>query len=88
MPIPKIIHQIWIGPKPAPTDLMDTWRDKHPDFEYIRWSETELAERGFVSECQSQIDDMPEINGKADIYRWEILHKYGGIFVDADSVCV
>jgi hypothetical protein len=31
---------------------------------------------------------MPEINGKADIYRWEILHKYGGIFVDADSVCV
>ena len=88
MPIPKIIHQIWIGPKPAPTDLMDTWRDKHPDFEYIRWSETELVERGFVSECQSQIDDMPEINGKADIYRWEILHKYGGIFVDADSVCV
>jgi len=88
MPIPKIIHQLWIGPKPAPTDLMDTWRDKHPDFEYIRWSESELQVRGFVSECQSQIDAMPEINGKADIYRWEILHKYGGIFVDADSVCV
>jgi hypothetical protein len=31
---------------------------------------------------------MSEINGKADIYRWEILHKYGGIFVDADSICV
>ena len=88
MTIPRIIHQIWIGPKPAPTDLMDTWRDKHPDFEYIRWSESELQVRGFVSECQSQIDAMPEINGKADIYRWEILHKYGGIFVDADSVCV
>ena len=88
MPIPKIIHQIWIGPKPSPTHLMDTWRDKHPDFEYIRWSESELQVRGFVSECADQIDAMPEINGKADIYRWEILHKYGGIFVDADSVCV
>ncbi len=32
--IPKIIHQIWIGPKPAPTKFMDTWRDKNPDFEY------------------------------------------------------
>lgn len=88
MAIPRIIHQIWIGPKSPPTHLMDTWRDKHPDFEYIRWSESELQARGFASECQSQIDAMPEINGKADIYRWEILHKYGGIFVDADSVCV
>lgn len=88
MPIPRILHQIWIGPKPAPTHLMDTWRDMNPDFEYIRWSESELQARGFVSECQSQIDAMSEINGKADIYRWEILHKYGGIFVDADSVCV
>ena len=88
MSIPRILHQIWIGPKPAPIHLMDTWRDKHPDFEYIRWSESELVKRGFVSECAEQIDAMPEINGKADIYRWEILHKYGGIFVDADSVCV
>lgn len=37
--IPRIIHQIWIGPKPAPTKFMDTWKDKHPDFEYIRWTE-------------------------------------------------
>ena len=31
---------------------------------------------------------MPEWNGKADIMRWEILQHYGGIVVDADSVCV
>ena len=31
---------------------------------------------------------MVEINGKADIYRWEILHRFGGYFVDADSICV
>ena len=67
---------------------MDTWRDKHPDYEYIRWSEAELLARGFESECTKQIDAMPEINGKADIYRWEILYKYGGIFLDADSVCL
>ena len=47
--IPRIIHQIWIGPKPAPTKFMDTWKDKHPDFEYIRWTEKEMKKRGFVS---------------------------------------
>ena len=30
--IPKIIHQIWIGPKPAPTKFMDTWKEKNPEF--------------------------------------------------------
>ena len=33
MSIPKILHQIWIGPKEPPTIPMDTWKDKHPDFE-------------------------------------------------------
>ena len=41
MTIPKIIHQLWIGPKPPPTKFMDTWRDKNPEFQYIRWNEDE-----------------------------------------------
>ena len=40
--IPKIIHQIWIGPKPRPHILMDSWRLKNPDFEYILWNEAEI----------------------------------------------
>ncbi len=88
MSIPKIIHQIWIGPKPAPTTLMDTWRDKHPEFEYIRWNEEEFIKQNMTFKCQSKIDEIEEINGKADILRWEILYKYGGVFLDADSICV
>ena len=86
--IPKIIHQLWIGPKPAPTKFMDTWKEKNPDFEYIRWSEEELVKRNMVIECKNRVDEMEEINGKADIIRWEILYKYGGVFVDADSICI
>lgn len=86
--IPKIIHQIWIGPKPAPTKLMDTWKDKHPDFEYIRWSEAEMKKRDLPLSCVNRIDDMEEINGKADIIRWEILYHYGGYFFDADCFCI
>jgi len=88
MSIPKIIHQIWIGPKPAPTTLMDTWKNKHPDFEYIFWNEQEFVKRGMIFECQHKINEIEEINGKADIIRWEILYKYGGVFLDADSICI
>lgn len=86
--IPKILHQIWIGPKPAPSNLMRTWKEKHPDFEYILWNEAEILERGLSFICQKQINDIAEINGKADIIRWEILYQMGGYFVDADSICI
>ena len=62
MSIPKIIHQIWIGPKTPPTKLMDTWKNKHEKegFEYIRWTEDEMKKRGFNSQLQNKIDDMIE----------------------------
>ena len=88
MTIPKILHQIWIGPKPAPTNLMKTWKEKHPDFEYICWTEDEIQKRDLVLSCNEKINMIYEINGKADIIRWEILYKYGGYFVDADSICI
>jgi GT2 family glycosyltransferase len=88
--IPKIIHQIWIGNKPAPTNFMNTWKQKHPhsEYEYIFWNEKEISKRGLQLACVKQINDMSEINGKADIIRWEILHQYGGVFLDADSICI
>ena len=84
----KIIHQIWIGTKPSPSKFMSTWKDKNPNFEYIFWNEQEFISRGIVFECQKQIDSIEEINGKADIIRWELLWKYGGVFLDADSICI
>ena len=86
--IPKIIHQLWIGKKPRPSKFMQTWQDKHPDYEYIMWNEAEIVNRGLKLHCQKRIDEIEEINGKADIIRWEILYKYGGLFLDADSICI
>ena len=88
--IPKIIHQLWIGPKTPPVKFMDTWKNIHEKdgFEYIRWNEEEFKKRGFVSNLVDKINDMIEINGKADILRWELLYEYGGVFVDADSYCI
>lgn len=86
--IPKIIHQLWIGDKPMPQKLMNTWKSKNSNYEYILWTEKEIKKRKIIFECQDAIDKMSEINGKADIMRWELLYNYGGIFIDADSICV
>ena len=88
MTIPKIIHQIWIGPNPCPINMMQTWKDKHPDFEYILWNEEELKKRDMQFKCRKRIIEMEEWCGRADIMRLEILYKYGGIYIDADSICI
>ena len=88
MGIPKIIHQIWIGSKPKPTKFMDTWKNKHKDFEYISWTEEEIEKRKIIFKCQHKIHEVEEFAGKTDIMRLEILYKYGGIYLDADSICV
>ena len=67
---------------------MNTWKEKNPDFEYIFWNEQEFINRKMRFRCQQKIDEIEEINGKADILRWEILFKYGGVFIDADSICI
>ena len=86
--IPKIIHQIWIGNKNEPTKFMNTWKNKNPEFEYIKWNEEELKNRNISLECLNRVNEIEEMCGKADIIRWELLYKYGGIFLDADSICI
>jgi len=33
--IPKIIHQIWLGPLEPPIEVMETWQRLHPEWKYI-----------------------------------------------------
>lgn len=79
---------MWIGPKPAPLKLIQTWKDKNPEWQHILWTEDLIKEKypnGFKN--QKHIDEHETWNGKCDIMRYEILHEYGGFFVDADSIC-
>lgn len=42
MNVPKVLHQIWLGPKPIPSDLLEharTWRDTHSGWERVLWSD-------------------------------------------------
>lgn len=87
--IPKIIHQIWIGPNPFPKFykmLSDTWKEKHPDWKYILWTDKEVKKLKLLN--QHLYDKSKSYIEKSDILRLEILNQFGGIYVDTDFECL
>jgi mannosyltransferase OCH1-like enzyme len=87
--IPSIIHQIWVGSHPKPEKLMQTWKDKHPDFKFFEWNNETVKKMKW--RCQKQIDQMwaaERWNGVADLIRYEVLSEFGGFVAPADSICL
>lgn len=83
--IPKIIHQIWVGPKPIPEKyikLGETWKKLHPDWEYKLWRDEDIKDWDFGS--KDLYEKASSYQERADVLRYEILNKYGGIYVDTD----
>jgi mannosyltransferase OCH1-like enzyme len=89
--IPRIIHQIWIGSNPRP----DLWMDSVKEFaaehgyEYMLWGEKEAARLpwGQHKGLRALYDSFAaELAGRADLIRLLVLYKYGGIYIDADTV--
>lgn len=85
--IPKKIHQIWLGSK-FPKEYKSwqkTWIDNHPDWEYILWTEKEIENFNFKN--KEVFDKTPNYGSKSDILRYEILNRFGGLYIDTDFEC-
>lgn len=65
---------------------MRTWRELNPTFRYELWDDVRL--RCFNFKNSKQISESKELAGKADVMRYEILERLGGIYVDADAECI
>lgn len=87
--IPKLLHFIWVGDETkCPTNCIDTWRALNPDYEFVVWGNQDLAEQDWFNKDHMTAMYARELNGVADMMRWEILHAKGGIVVDADSIAL
>lgn len=87
--IPKLIHFIWVGDdSKCPTNCMDTWRQHNPGWDFIQWGNAELNELKWHNRDHMMAMAERELNGVADMMRWEILSANGGIVVDADSIAL
>jgi mannosyltransferase OCH1-like enzyme len=87
--IPKIFHFIWVGDETKrPDNCIRTWIEAHPDWEVRLWGNAELDELPWQNLDHMMAMRQRELNGVADMMRWEILHAHGGIVFDADSICL
>ena len=86
--IPKIIHQIWLG-GPLPEKykkFQQSWKTYHPDWTYMLWTEKEIEDFGLIN--KKLYDETKNYGQKADIARYEILYRIGGLYVDTDFECI
>jgi hypothetical protein len=88
MVIPRIFHQIWLGPDPFPKDYVayrETWRRHHPEWELRLWTEDDLPEGLRRPEAAERLRAPAE---RADILRLELLWRFGGVYADVDIECL
>jgi len=80
--IPKIFHQIWFeGKIPEPFFYFsEHLKQLHPGWEYKFWNINNMPE--LIN--QEAFEFYNNVIFKSDILRYEMLHKFGGIYVDFD----
>lgn len=86
--IPKLIHLIWLG-SPLPDrcqQMISSWHKFHPDWTMKVWNDEDAAAFQFTN--QAAFDKAQNWGEKSDIWRYEILYRYGGLYVDTDFECL
>jgi len=61
-----------------------TWQSFHPDWQMLLWTDDTLP----PLKNQTAYERSSSLSGKSNIARYEILSRYGGIYVDTDFECV
>lgn len=86
--IPRVFHRIWLGgAMPAEyARFGETWRAMHPGWEMRHWDESSLPTDGMVN--STQFAASADLRQKADILRYEILFRHGGVYLDCDFECL
>ena len=89
MLIPRIFHQIWVGPDPFPEEFaryQQTWLDHHPGWELRFWTEESFPKPEDLRRPEAA-ERLRAPWERGDIFRLEALWRYGGVHVDTDFEC-
>lgn len=83
--IPRVLHHIWVGP-PMPDRLapyVQSWRDLHPAWEHVMWTGFDWLDNQHLYDTAERITaHVGQL--RADLARYEVLYKHGGVYVDCD----
>lgn len=93
--IPQKIHQIWFDLKNTPNvpkfyeSNINSLKDKNKDWEYKLWSlkdALELIEKDYPAYLEP-FNNFKYPISKCDFFRYILMHKYGGFYIDLDFYC-
>lgn len=84
--IPKIIHYIWFGNKTYPKKVaqcIQSWKKMLPEYEFKLWNE-KTFDISSANQFVKEAFDNKRYAFVADYVRFEVLYKFGGIYLDTD----
>ncbi len=90
--IPRVVHHIWLGSK-LPSNLArlrETFKKNHPNWSHWLWTDRDIDKLEMTNrDLYEQAHEFTRPDGlyqfKADVARWEILHRFGGVYIDTDT---
>lgn len=86
--IPKVIHYCWFGGaefNPLIKDCIITWRDKLPDYQFVKWDESNAPMNHPVIK---KAIDQKKWAFASDYMRLKALFDHGGVYLDTDMEVV
>ena len=84
MRIPRTIHRVWLGARPMPTSYErfgESFAANHPRWQMRLWRDSDLASLGIADSDRRRARSASELS---NLVRYELLHRFGGIYVDTD----
>jgi mannosyltransferase OCH1-like enzyme len=93
--IPKNIFQThksltYISNKPKLAKAIDSWRKLSNEFNYYFYDNemcSKFMSENFDEKINQAYNMLPMAVMKADLWRYCVIYKYGGIYSDVDTVC-
>lgn len=87
--IPKKIHFIWIGDNALKEEyrvFIDQFKLMYYDYEIKVWNDSDIVSNHIITDNLKEFfcDSNFSYAFKADILRYLIVHKYGGLYFDVD----
>lgn len=84
--IPKIMHFVWLG-SPFPDAFRQyvlSWAKIHEGhgWKIKIWTDEDLKEFKLIN--QEFYDETDSYGVKSDLLKWEIIYRYGGVYLDVD----
>lgn len=87
--IPKIFHRIWLGYSCMPNEFVQfgaSWMKHHPGWDLMNWYNfapellASFQNASLLPRCRNHAQ-------AADVLRYELLWRYGGVYLDTDFEC-